>query len=135
VDVELSTRPIRLFAHIFIPKFLDTNCGKLAQSGRKVKYYSEQDITFVVYKNNESTQSHLTYSDNLKVRSSDIDFSRRYIIKMPRGLCRELERHYLTYLHQCNPLVFVRCLPNIGSDGYYVNFLAHSTQGIFAEFL
>lgn len=135
VQVQLKSPTIRLFTHIFLVKFLDDAYGKLAKSGRKYKKYSSDSIKFTFYKKNEITPLSMSYKEYFQVRSYEIDFSRHYSLELPRGLCREIERHYLTYLHQCNPLMYVRCLPTIDSNSYFVNYLAHSTEILLDEFL
>lgn len=135
VYVNFKTPSIRLFTHIFIVKFLDTQNGRLSKAGRKNNLYNLNDIKFHIYRKNESQLSILSYDQYIKTRSYEIDFSRQYSLNIPRGLCREIERHYLTYLHQCNPLVYVKCIPHIDSDCYFVNFLAHSTQNVLDNFL
>jgi hypothetical protein len=135
VNAYFKTSAMRLFSHIFLVKFLDDACGKLALSGRKYKKYDTSNIVFTFYKKNETVPCVLTYQEYFQLRSYEIDFSRPYTICLPRGLCREIERHYLTYLHQCNPLVFVKCLPTIDSNSYFVNYLAHSTCAILEDFL
>lgn len=135
VNASFKTSAMRLFTHVFLVKFLDDTCGQLSLSGRKYKKYDAQNITFTFYKKNEISLCTLSYKEYLQLRSYEIDFSRQYTLCLPRGLCREIERHYLTYLHQCNPLVFVRCIPTIDSHSYLVNYLAHSTSAILNEFL
>ncbi len=135
VQANLKTPVIRLFTHIFLIKFLDDLDGNLANIGRKYKNYDTQNIFFTIYKKNEIMPCKLNYQEYLHLRSYEIDFSRPYIIQLPRGLCREIERHYLTYLHDCNPLVFIKCTPVIGSELYSVNYLANSSNNILNEFL
>ena len=135
VNLELNTSSIRLFSHIFIYKFLDITHGNLSLSGRKKAYYETETITFTFYKKNDVAESTATYNEYSRIPSYEIDFSRKYSIKAPRGLCREIERHYLTYLHQCNPLVFISYCPHITSDLYFINYLAHSTPTLFEKFL
>lgn len=135
VEVHLKTPEIRLFTHIFLVKFLDTSCGHLANLGRKYKNYDQDNIIITFYKKNEVRPSKLVFNEYMKLHSFEIDFTRKFSIYLPRGLCREIERHYLTYLHQCNPLVFVKCFPSIESNSYFVNYLAHSTNMILHDFL
>lgn len=136
VTLSLKTPSARLFCHIFLVKFLDNKYSGLATSGRKTKKYDPSTIEFSFFKKNESKLcSNVSYDEYLALRSYEIDFSRHYSINLPRGLCREIERHYLTYLHQCNPLMFVKCIPNINSESYFVNYLAHSTRNILNDFL
>lgn len=135
VQIDFKTPSIRLFVHIFLVKFLDTQYGKLARSGHKSEKYDISNITFTVYKKNESFPCQMNYDQYFQLRSYEIDFSRPYKLSLPRGLCREIERHYLTYLHQCNPLVFVKLFPSVDSSSYFVNYLAHSTPMIFDSFL
>ena len=135
VEVYLKTPAMRLFVHIFLFKFLDKEHGRLALSNRKSDKYDPDTVLFTFYKKNESFISKATYHEYLKIRSYEIDFARYHSLVMPRGLCREIERHYLTYLHQCNPLVFINCFPHMNSELYFVNYFAHSTQMIFDEFL
>lgn len=135
VVTNFKTPAIRLFTHIFLVKFLDDSCGKLALAGRKSKTYNLDTIAITFYKKNEISPSKLSYKEYLRLRSFEVDFSRPYSLALPRGLCREIERHYLTYLHQCNPLMYVTCVPSIESGSYFVNYLAHSTSTIFEDFL
>lgn len=135
VSVNLKNKSIRLFTHVFLYKFLDKRGSYLAKIGKKFVLYNTNDILFKIYKKNEPSAVNLTYDQYLEVPSYDIDFSRRYILTVPKGLYRELARHYITYLHQCNPLMFVKCIPDISSGRYTVNYLAHSTSGIFNNFL
>lgn len=135
VVVHFKSPSMRLFTHIFLYKYLDCKHGSLASSGRKQVKYDPVDITFTVYKKNISNPCILSFDQYLNLQSYEIDFLRPYSISMPRGLCREVERHYLTYLHQCNPLVYLKCLPTVDSESYFVNYLAHSTRLIFDDFL
>ncbi len=135
INLELKTPPIRLFSHIFIYKFLDKTHGNLSTSARKQILYDPSNIMFTFYKKNDGYQYTATYEEYNKIQSHEIDFSRKYSLKIPRGLCREIERHYLTYLHQCNPLAFITFCPHITSDSYSINYLAHSTPLILEDFL
>lgn len=134
VSVDLKKKPMRLFAHIFIYKFLDSRGSCLAKSGYKVKSYSTNDISFRFYKKGAIVQSTLTYDEYIQTPFYEIDFTRSYSMNMPLGLCRELSRHYLTYLHQCNPLVFARIIPDVSGGEYIINYMAHSTRQILYEF-
>ena len=136
VEVNLKTPEIRLFTHIFLIKFLDVSYGRLTALGRKYKNYDQENITVTFYKKNEIKPCKLTFSEYMDLRSFEIDFTRKFSICLPKGLCREIERHYLTYLHQCNPTqFFVKCFPTIESNSYFVNYLAHSTNTILQDFL
>lgn len=135
VSLRLKNVLARSFSHIFIYKFLDTRGSCLGQAGRKVQMYKPEDILFTIYKRNESSPTNLTYKQYLEVPSYDIDFSRNYEIRLPLGLYRELARHYLTYLHQCNPLAFIKFTPDIYSDYYKIAYFAHSTVDILNNFL
>lgn len=134
VTVTLKTKNIRLFAHIFLYKFIDKRGSSLEKIGRKFCAYTPSDITFTVFKKNSCESSKLTYEEYLQTPSYDIDFSRKYTMTMPCGLYRELARHYLTYLHQCNPLAYVKCTPEICSEMYTLNYLAHSTNSVLDLF-
>lgn len=134
VTVSVKTKNFKLFTHIFIYKFLDKRGSHLAKASKKLELYNTDDVTFTVFKKNALDVSVLSYDEYLNTPSYDIDFSRKYTLKIPYGLYRELSRHYITYLHQCNPLVFVRSTPNISSE-YKVHYLAHSTSTIFSNFL
>lgn len=135
VSLTLKNKSIRLFAHIFLCKFLDARGSSLEKAGRKFCDYKPEDIKFIIFKKKAIRSSTLTYEEYLKVPSYDIDFFRTYIIAMPYGLYRELARHYLTYLHQCNPLVYVKCTSDILSGNYVINYLAHSTNKLLSSFL
>lgn len=135
VEIDLKTPEIRLFTHIFLIKFLDASRGRLATLGRKYKNYDQDNITITFYKKNEIRPCKITFNEYMNLHSFEIDFARKFTICLPRGLCREIERHYLTYLHQCNPLVFVKCFPSVESNSYFVNYLAHSTNTILQVFL
>lgn len=135
VSVKLKNKSIRLFFHIFIYKFLDKRGSSLANNGIKFELYNLNDISFKIYKKNELTPISLSYNEYMEIPSYDIDFSRKYILTLPKGLYRELARHYITYLHQCNPLLFVKCIPDVSSEKYTINYLAHSTSTIFNNFL
>lgn len=134
VTVVLKNRSIRLFAHIFLYKFLDKRGSRLACINRKCTFYDPEEVTFRVYKKNEPQQTTLCFDQYLSVPSYDIDFSRKFMITMPRGLYRELARHYLTYLHQCNPLAFVKCAVDVSSGDYILHYLAHSTSALLKDF-
>lgn len=135
VEVKLKSKSIRLFFHIFIYKFLDRKGSFLGRTGRKVQLYKPEEIIFHVYKKNETVPMNLTYDQYLATPSYDIDFYRDYKVTLPLGLYRELARHYLTYLHQCNPLVFVKCVPDVNSGLYVVNYFAHSALDKISNFL
>jgi SAM-dependent methyltransferase len=135
VQVSLKNKAIRLFAHIFLYKFLDKKGSLLAQGGRKFELYKPESVIYRIYRKNEVRPIKLTYEQYLNVPSYDIDFSRRYVLTLPCGLYRELARHYITYLHQCNPLLFVKFTPDVISGCFVANYLAHSTVSIFNDFL
>lgn len=135
VLLSLKNKNIRLFAHIFLYKFLDKRGSSLGRAERKFSLYKPEDVLFTVFKKNATHSTSLTYEEYLKEPSYDIDFSRNYVITLPCGLYRELARHYLTYLQHCNPLVYVKCVPDISSGQYGVNYLAHSTSKTFSSFL
>lgn len=135
VTVSLYNKVSKLFAHVFIYKFLDTRGSVLADAGKKVILYDTNNITFYVYKKNEIKPVVLSYEEYLQTPSYDIDFSREYKIEMPAGLNRELLRHYLTYLHSCNPLVFAKMIPNLSTGTSLLNYYAHSTSNVVQEFL
>lgn len=135
VVISLKNKVVRLFAHIFFCKFLDTRGSNLARSGRRFRLYDPSDIRFCVYTKNESLPITVSYEEYLKIPSYDIDFSRRSILYLPNGLYREFARHYITYLHQCNPLVFARFVPDVISGLYVPYYLAHSTSKVLADFL
>jgi SAM-dependent methyltransferase len=135
VTVRLKNRSSKLFAHIFLYKFLDPRGSLLAQKNRKVFMYDTKDISFKIYKKNETDCAVYTYEQYLQIPSYDIDFSRKYSISLPYGLYRELSRHYLTYLHACNPLVYLKAIPNISTGTYFINYLAHSTTKVLKNFL
>lgn len=135
VTMRLKNKPSKLFSHIFLYKFLDARGSSLAQKNRKVFMYDTKDISFKVYKKNETNCSVYSYEQYLKIPSYDIDFSRKYSISLPYGLYRELSRHYLTYLHACNPLVYLKATANISTGTYFINYLAHSTVKVLKNFL
>jgi SAM-dependent methyltransferase len=135
VVVSLKNKSIRLFAHIFFAKFLDRRGSALARAGKRFSLYTPQDISFCIYKKNEPRPITVSYDEYLAIPSYDIDFSRTFTLALPSGLYRECARHYITYLHQCNPLVFVRFLPDVRSGLYVPCYLSHSTEKILADFL
>ncbi len=135
IVAHLKSSIMRLFAHIFLCKYLSKDPFSLVAREKKQVEYDSRDISFTFYKKSDDKQSCLSFNDYLALQSHTIDFMRPYSITMPNGLCREMERHYLTYLHQCNPLAFIKCIPVVGSDLFFVNYLAHSTASIFEEFL
>ncbi len=135
VILSLKNKNIRLFAHIFLYKFLDSRGSALANSGCKVKVYNPEEVKFTIFKKGSLSPIVLTYEEYLNVPSYDIDFSREYTIALPCGLYRELARHYLTYLHQCNPLSYVKCTPNIIQEQYDISYFAHSTNSLLSMFL
>lgn len=135
ITTSLTTKSLKLFAHIFLYKFLDFRGSLLAKSNKKFCLYSPYSIKFDIYKKNEKTPIRLNYDEYLQIPSYDIDFSRDYKIEIPAGLNRELLRHYLTYMHCCNPLIFVKAIPNIINQTYSVTYYAHSTALILKKFL
>lgn len=135
VTIDCKTPAARLFVHIFLFKFLDQTRGRLAASCRKSEKYNHDLITFTFYKKNEPFLCKATYEEYLALRSQDIDFSRRYTLTMPHGLCREIECHYVTYLKQCNPLMFVQCAPRLDTELCSVNYLAYIAQAVLDDFL
>ncbi len=135
VTVQLNNKPSRLFAHIFLYKFLDDYCSVLAQHNNKFFMYDSQDVHFICYKKGEPNCCKYAYKEYLQIPSYDVDFSRKYAISLPYGLYRELSRHYLTYLHACNPLVYVKAIPHVTFDNYAIHYWAHSTKNIVKNFL
>lgn len=132
VSLSLKNRSVRLFAHIFLVKFLDERPANVQD---KFSLYHTDDVMFTFFKKDEDKPVSLDYEAYLATPSWEIDFSRKYIVTLPSGLCRELGRHYLTYLHQCNPLVYVKCTPDLFSDDYKVNYLAYDKRGYVSDFL
>lgn len=135
VSVNLQNKSLRLFFHIFIYKFLDKKGSFLGKTERKVQVYSPEEIIFHIYKKNELDIINLTYNQYLEIPSYDIDFYRNYKVTLPFGLYRELARHYLTYLHQCNPLSFIKSTPDVNSDLYNIYYFSHSTSDKVNKFL
>lgn len=135
VTIRFKNKPSKLFSHIFLYKFLDSRGSLLAEKNRKVFMYDTKDISFKIYKKNETNSSVYSYEEYLQIPSYDIDFSRKYSISLPYGLYRELSRHYLTYLHACNPLVYLKAIPNISTGTYFINYSAHSTVKVLKNFL
>lgn len=86
VTVTLKNKAVRLFAHIFLYKFLSKDGSSLAKAGIKFKMYNPDSVTFKIYKKNELTPTSLTFYEYLEVPSYDIDFSRKYTIMLPCGL-------------------------------------------------
>ncbi len=120
---------------MFLYKFLDARGSLLAQKNRKVFMYDTKDISFKIYKKNEVNSAIYSYDEYLQIPSYDIDFSRKYSISLPYGLYRELSRHFLTYLHACNPLMYLKVTANISTGTYFINYLAHSTAKVLKNFL
>jgi|GEM_PF-2509064 SAM-dependent methyltransferase len=132
VSVTLKNKTIKLFFSVFIYKFLNKKCGFLNRTGRKVQVYTPDEITFRIYKKHELTNVKLTYDQYLEVPSAEIDFYRDYKVTLPLGLYHEFARHYLTYLHECNPLSFIKFTPDISSGLYNVSYLAHDKLNNFS---
>lgn len=135
VSLLLKSRNLKLFAHIFFAKFLDKRGSLLAENGRKFCMYRPEDLFIKFFKKESSELVTVDYNQYMKLPTQIIDFSRQYTLTLPYGLYREFARHYLTYLHQCNPLTYVKCLPDILSENYLVNYFAHSTPQLFVNFL
>lgn len=133
--IFLQTKSIRLFTHIFLYKFLDTSCSVLAQQKNKFNLYNTKDIYITFYKKNRKKPICSSFEKYLHIPTLDIDFSKPYYIQAPLGIYREIARHYLTYLHACNPLVYVHFTPEIHSGKYRIDYLAHSTEKILYDFL
>lgn len=134
VTLDLRNKNIRLFAHIFLCKFLDKRGSLLEKQNRKFYVYDSSQVGFVFFRKNEGKVTFSTYEEYLKIPSYDIDFSRRFILTLPCGLYRELARHYLTYLHHCNPLVYVSCTSDLSTTNYAINYFAHSTSDLLDAF-
>lgn len=135
VKANLKNKSIKLFTHIFLTKFLDNSYCNLAKSNKKFVQYNAKDITFYCYKQYSKELCTLTYDEYLKTQSYDIDFSRQYTVRLPLGLIREIERHYLVYLKECNPLAFVKCMPKINTDLFFLSYLSNNSIKAFQEFL
>ncbi len=135
VSLLLKSRNLKLFAHIFFAKFLDKKGSLLAENGRKFCMYRPEDLFINFFKKESSELVTVDYNQYMKLPTQVIDFSRQYTLTLPYGLYREFARHYVTYLHQCNPLTYVKCLPDILSENYLVNYFAHSTPQLFVNFL
>lgn len=135
IKANFRNKSIKLFTHIFLTKFLDNSYSKLAKSNKKFIQYNTQDITFYCYKQYCQNLCKLNYNEYLKTQSYDIDFFRQYTIELPIGLCREIERHYIIYLKECNPLAFIKCIPKINSDIFSVSYLSNNSRDAFNNFL
>ena len=135
VTVRFKNKSSKLFSHVFLYKFLDPRGSLLAEKNRKVFMYDTARVFFKIHKKNESHCGVYSYEEYLQIPSYDIDFSRKYSISLPYGLYRELARHYLTYLHECNPLVYLKTSPNITAGSHFINYWAHSTAQRLKSFL
>ncbi|MES2200207.1 MAG: hypothetical protein V4489_08580 [Chlamydiota bacterium] len=135
IKANFKNKSIKLFTHIFLTKFLDNSYCNLAKSNKKFTQYNTNEITFYLYKQYSKELCTLTYDEYLKTQSYDIDFSRQYTVKLPLGLVREIERHYLIYLKECNPLAFIKCMPKINTDMFFVNYLSNNARKAFQDFL
>ncbi len=138
VKMDLKTKSMRLFVHLFLCKFLDEKCTDLYDKEgnmKKVFAYDKEKLRFCFYKKNSNKKSYIGYSEYLKMPTYEIDFNRKLSIHVPRQLCREIERHYLTFLKDCNPLMFVKLLPDLNSDKHHVIFLSNNVEKVFLEYV
>ena len=135
VIVTLNTRSIRLFVHLFLPVFLDTEHTARAQSGHKYLRYKYDDVVIQCYKKHLPDREIMQYADYFLMPTNAIDFDRPHTLQIPCGLYREIARHYITSIYQCNPLMFVQSMPDIRYQQYPIHYLAHHAQPLFRTFL
>lgn len=133
VFVTLKTRTMRLFAHIFLAKFLDESCSSLVSKGVNSCGYDRTPIVYTIYKKGDVQPVRVSFEQYLQIPTWEIDFERAQEIAMGRGLCREMQRHYLTYLHACNPLSYVQCIPHC--ELFSIKYLSNHAPHWFEEFL
>lgn len=135
VIVTLNTRSIRLFVHLFLPVFLDAHHTVRAQSGHKYLRYTHDDVLIQYYKKHLPNLEIMHYADYFLIPTNTIDFDRPHLLQIPCGLYREIARHYITYIYQCNPLMFVQPIPDIRYQHYQIHYLAHHAQSLLHAFL
>ena len=114
---------------------LNTNHKYISNKQAESIQYDAENVNIYLYLVGHAKPSCLTYEKYLATPTHLIDFNRKYRLKLPRQLCREIERHYLTFLHDCNPLMFVKCIPDPKSDQFYVVFLSQRIEEIFKKYV
>jgi SAM-dependent methyltransferase len=129
ISANILALPLKYFANIFLPKFLDR---KFSKKGGKHDVYPSKDIFFEFYKKNESKITLADYETYIKIPTKDIDFQRPYNLILTRALCQELERHYLMFLHEYASLLFIKGQYDFEKNSYKIAFRAPRAH---AEFL
>ena len=138
VNMDLKTRDAKLLTNLFLAKFLDHQFTCLKDSnGRSIKpnTYSQDIVRFRYYPKDSDECTELSFSEYLKIPSRDIDFSKSVSLTAPRGLCREIERHFITFLYDCNPLVFAKLTKSDDTDSHKISFLTDKIAKTFSTFV
>ena len=131
VSMQIISKNMKLFINTFLPKFLDRQYTKQA---KKIHSYDIDSIKMELYLKTDLEMKELTFNEFLAVPTSLIDFEKTFILFLPQGLEKEIERHYLTFLHQCNPVQFVKLVLNSEKDGYEVEYYTEEVQAKFFDF-
>ena len=125
VVMRLLNTHIRLFTHLFLYTFLKQKDSVLESTYTR---YTVDDVTISFFKPYASYQTTLSYIEYIATQTSMIDFNREHTLTLPCGLYQEIARHYITYIYQCNPLLFVQCIPHINDTHYTMHYISHHAK-------
>lgn len=131
VVMHLLNKHIRLFTHLFLYTFLKQKDSVLESTYTR---YTINDVTISFFKPYASYKTTLSYTEYIATPSTIIDFTREHILTLPCGLYREIARHYITYIYQCNPLLFIQCIPHIDDAHYTMHYISHHAKECCAAF-
>jgi len=80
-------------------------------------------------------QKEMSGEEFIKISTRCIDFNKSLVINLPQGLAKEIQRHYLTFLHQCNPLEFVEAIRLGRGEVYKIKFYTNEVRDQFFKYL
>jgi SAM-dependent methyltransferase len=131
VTANLLALPLKYFANIFLTRFLDKTFSK---TPGKIEMYGNAKIFFEIFRKDEDKATLLDYESYKRVPTNEIDFQKPYKVVLSRGLCQELERHYLMFLHEYASLLFVKGAYDIERNAYKILFRATRAQKEFLNY-
>lgn len=98
------------FTTIFLPKFLDTNLTQITDMyGNSIKpdFNYKDRFSISLHQIGDNKASTFNYNGFFTLQTSSIDFTKDIIIKAPRRLLSEIQRHYILFVKNVYPVAFI----------------------------
>lgn len=130
----------KYFVYLFLPKFLDNKLTKMVDMhGNSIKpnFDYQNNLKITCYQYDKQKPLILNYQQFFDLQSEKIDFSKGFIIKAPRRLLSEIERHYVLFIKDVYPTGFldIQSINTNNSLASIVSDKASTTISAFANYL